>query len=149
MPSALTLKPNQGDTLLYSDISADGQEHYDPLHLRLHVPQPPFDVALRCEAVSNVPQIQFGEDGVWHDFAPGRAALKAGPWFPCLQLGKADVRLTDLCVDRSKLTERAENINKAPVGSIKHHGSIMHHVRAEKAAVAAAAADCAGSIRGA
>ena len=67
---------------------------------------------------------------------------------PSLSL-KEGARLTDLCVDRSKLTERAENINKAPVGSIKHHGSIMHHVRAEKAAVAAAAADCAGSIRGA
>ena len=50
------------------------------------------------EAVSNVPQIQFNDDDVWHDFAPGRVALKAGPWFPHVVLWSTDVRLTDLLV---------------------------------------------------
>ena len=27
----------------------------------------PFDLALRCDRDGNVPQVQFNEDGVWHD----------------------------------------------------------------------------------
>jgi hypothetical protein len=44
------------------------------------------DVSLRCDPNGNVPQIQFNEDGVWHDWFKDRAALKAGPWFPYLQM---------------------------------------------------------------
>ena len=44
------------------------------------------DVSLRCDPKGNVPQIQFNEDGVWHDWIKDRAALKAGPWFPYLQM---------------------------------------------------------------
>ena len=78
-----------GTTVIYSDISEDGQDHSHDYHLHPHIPEAPFDLAVRCEAVSNVPQIQFNDDGVWHDFAPDRAALKAGPWFPFLMLGSA------------------------------------------------------------
>ena len=43
----------------------------------------------------NMPQLRFNEDGEWHDFAPeGGVGLKAGPWFPFLQLVPAD-RLSD------------------------------------------------------
>ena len=65
-----------GMTFIDTAISQDGQEHYHDNHLGPHIPAAPFDLAVRCEAVSNVPQIQFNEDGVWHDFAPGRVALK-------------------------------------------------------------------------
>ena len=92
-----------GTTDIDTDISQDGQDHYHNGHLRPHIPAAPFDLAVRCEAVSNVPQIQFNEDDVWHDFAPGRVALKAGPWFPYLQL-YGDDRLSDHCVHRPKPT---------------------------------------------
>ena len=68
-----------GMTCINTDISQDGEDHYHDCHLGPHIPEAPFDLALRCEAVSNVPQIQFNDDDVWHDFAPGRAALKPGP----------------------------------------------------------------------
>jgi hypothetical protein len=68
-----------GTTFIRPDISLDGQQHSHLGHLRHHIPEAPFDLAVRCEAVSNVPQIQFNDDGVWHDFALDRAALDAGP----------------------------------------------------------------------
>jgi hypothetical protein len=52
----------------------------------VHIPEAPFGLALRCEAVSNVPQMAFNDDDVWHDLAPDRAAVKAGPWFQSLFL---------------------------------------------------------------
>ena len=48
-------------------ISENGQHHYHPRHLAPHIPKTPFDLALRCEAVSNVPQIQSNDDAVWHN----------------------------------------------------------------------------------
>ena len=51
------------------DINLDGQYHSHPRH----IPETSFDLALRCEAVSNVPQIEFEQDDVWHDFAPKAA----------------------------------------------------------------------------
>ena len=121
---------NNGTTVIRSDISQDGQYHYHAGHLRPHIPEAPFDLALRCEAVSNVPQIQFNDDDVWHDFAPGRASLKAGPWSPFLQLYGAAVRLSDYSVHRPRAVKSAGNINKAPA-----------------AASASAAADGAGAAR--
>ena len=38
-----------------SGISRDGQVHFHHGHLRPHIPEAPFDLALRCDAVSNVP----------------------------------------------------------------------------------------------
>ena len=44
---------------------------------------------------------------MWHDFAPeGRAALKAGPWFPYLVLF-GDGLLSDHRVDRPRATKSA------------------------------------------
>jgi len=106
-----------GTTVIYPDISQDGQEHCHPDHLQLHIPKAPFDLAVRCEAVSNVPQIQFNDDDVWHDFAPDRAALKAGPWFPYLSLYGANVRLSDHSVHRPRAVKSAGNINKAPAAA--------------------------------
>ena len=41
----------------------------------------PFDLALRCDRDGNVPQVQFNEDGVLHDFVAHRQriALKCSP----------------------------------------------------------------------
>jgi hypothetical protein len=118
-----------GTTCIFPDISENGQEHVHPNHLRPHIPEAPFDLAVRCEAVSNVPQIQFNDDDVWHDFAPGRAALKAGPWFPYLQLANAAIRLSDHSVHRPRAVKSAGKISKAPAA----------------AASSAAAADGAGA----
>jgi hypothetical protein len=119
---------SSGTMVIYPDISEDGQEHFHPSHLGPHIPKAPFDLAVRCEAVSNVPQIQFNDDDVWHDFAPDRAALKAGLWFPMLVLGSAAARLSDHSVHRPRAVKSAGKIHKAPA-----------------AATAAAAADGAGA----
>ena len=105
-----------GTTYIRSDISLDGREYSHISHLRPHIPKAPFDLALRCEAVSNVPQIQFNDDGVWHDFAPNRVALQAGPWFPFLQMADADseVHLINHRVDRPRPTKSAGKTNKPP-----------------------------------
>jgi hypothetical protein len=89
---------------------------------------------VRGEAVSNVPPIQFNAEEVWHDFAPGRVALKAGPWLPMLMLGSAAVRLSDHSVHRPRAVKSAGKIHKAPA--------------AESAAAAAAAADATGAASG-
>jgi hypothetical protein len=78
-----------GSTSIGPGISLDGQEHYHEQG-QLEMPQcAMLDVAIRCDPDGNVPQMQFSEDGVWHDFAPSgrsRVALHAGPWFPYLAL---------------------------------------------------------------
>ena len=108
---------DDGTTFIFPDISQDGQQHYHDDHLGPHIPEAPFDLAVRCEAVSNVPQIQFNDDDVWHDFAPGRAALQAGPWFPYLQLNGAAPRLSDHSVHRPRAVKSAGKISKAPAAS--------------------------------
>ena len=47
---------------------------------------------------------------MWHDFEPDRAALKAGPWFPYLELNFS-VHLSNHCVHRSKPTKSAGKTN--------------------------------------
>jgi hypothetical protein len=81
-----------GETYILADISQDGKQHRHEDRLKDHVPKTkPYDVALRCDKDGNVPQIQFNDDSVWHDFAPeGRTGLKAGPWFPFLALSEGD-----------------------------------------------------------
>ena len=68
-----------GTTAVASDIVQDGEDHIHPEHFKDHIPKTnPYDVALRCDK-GNVPQIQFNDDGVWHDFAPeGMITLHAG-----------------------------------------------------------------------
>ena len=89
-----------GTTFIGTDISHDGQNHGHQNHLRTHIPETPFDLAVRCDGVSNVPQIQFNDDDVWHDFAPDRATLNAGLWSSYLELGSAAIRLSDHRVHR-------------------------------------------------
>jgi hypothetical protein len=126
--STAWVRLDNGSTVIGTDISQDRQRKYHLFHLGPHIPKAPFDLAVRCEAVSNVPQIQFNDDDVWHDFAPDRAALKAGPWFPYLRLEDADVRLSDHSVHRPRGVKSAGKIHKAPA-----------------AAASAAAADGAGA----
>ena len=97
-----------GNTFINTDISQDGQEHFHPSHLKDHIPETkPYDVAVRITKDGNLPQIQFNDDSVWHDFAPeGGAALKAGPWFPFLCLVGVDL-LSDHRVDRPRATKSA------------------------------------------
>jgi hypothetical protein len=106
-----------GTTCIGTGISQDGEDHYHLFHLKDHIPKAPFDLAVRCEAVSNVPQIQFNDDDVWHDFAPGRVALTAGPWFPFLQLCSAAARLSDHSVHRPRAVKSAGKISKAPAAA--------------------------------
>ena len=81
------LSLSTGMTVIGSDISQDGEQHIHHGHLKDYIPKTlPYDVALRITKDGNVPQIQFNDDGVWHDFAPDRVALNTGPWFPFLQL---------------------------------------------------------------
>ena len=89
-----------GMTRINTEISQDGKDHYHDGYLGPHIPKAPYDLALRCEAVSNVLQIKFNDDDVWHDFAMDRAALKAGQWFPFLGLGDANACLVDHRVHR-------------------------------------------------
>ena len=77
-----------GSTAIYPDISEDGEKHYHSRLLKDHIPKTrPYDLALRINKDGNMPQLRFNEDGEWHDFAPeGWTGLKAGPWFPYLEL---------------------------------------------------------------
>ena len=64
-----------------------------------------------------MPQLRFNEDGQWHDFAPeGGTGLKAGPWFPYLELYPGAC-LSDHRVDRPRATKSAGKINKALTGA--------------------------------
>jgi hypothetical protein len=111
------LRLGRGTAGIFKDLSADNREKWSVSHLASHIPKTaPYDLALRCEAVSNVPQIQFNDDDVWHDFAPDRAALKAGPWFPLVGMD-AYVHLSDHRVHRPRPTKSAGKINKAPAAS--------------------------------
>ena len=70
-----------GTTDIDNRISQDGEYHSHFDHLEDHLPETkPYDVALRVTKDDNLPQIQFNDDSVWHDFAPDRAAMKTGPY---------------------------------------------------------------------
>jgi hypothetical protein len=92
-----------GTTLMFSDISKDGEEHRHPSRLKDRIPKTlPYDLALRISKDGNMPQLRFNEDVEWHDFAPGGGTgLKAGPWIPYLILWPGD-RLSDHRVNRPR-----------------------------------------------
>jgi hypothetical protein len=120
-----------GTTVICSDISEDGEGHFNEDLLKDYIPKTlPYDLALRINKDGNMPQLRFNEDGEWRDFAPeGGAGLKAGPWFPYLELC-AGARLSDHRVNRPKGSKSAGKTGKtAP-------------------AVSAAAADGAGAAAG-
>jgi hypothetical protein len=109
---------SDGSTFIYSDISRDGERHTHHGHLKDYIPKTlPYHLALRINKDGNVPRIQFNDDAVWHDFAPDRAAVKAGPWFPFLLLCDANDRLSDHCVHRPKPTKSAGKTSKAPAAA--------------------------------
>ena len=113
-----------GTTFIRRLLSEDGRLHCHQTLLQSKIPKTtPYEVALRCEVGSNVPQIQFNDDGTWHDFAPaakqgykapgfspalawndsvsglkpggaGRIGLKPGAWYPYLMLNES-ARLSD------------------------------------------------------
>jgi hypothetical protein len=91
-----------GTTFIYPGISVNGKQHARGCLLYRYIPDTAtYWLALRIDKNGNVPQVQFNEDGVWHDFskagrAEGRAAVNAGPWFPYLQLCAGD-RLVEHC----------------------------------------------------
>jgi hypothetical protein len=64
------------------------QNHIHLNHLRPHIPKTaPYTLALRVHPDGKMPQIQFNEDGMWHNFVPeDRTALAVGPWFSHLNL---------------------------------------------------------------
>ena len=110
-----------GTTKLLSEISQDEERHYHPGHLKNHIPTTkPYDLALRINKDGNMPQLRFNEGGVWHDFAPNGAGLKAGPWFPHLLMWGDDC-LSDHRVNRPRATKsagmkRKPAANPAPAG---------------------------------
>ena len=81
-----TYKSTARVNLFFSDISRDGEQHHHRGHLKDYIPKTlPYDVALRISKDGNVPQIQFNDDAVWHDFAPsgqGRSEGRAVAPFP-------------------------------------------------------------------
>ena len=116
---------DEGTTCIRSDFSLDEKEHIATYHLPIPGNEigedgypiyredwEPYQLSLRIDKESHVPQAQFNEDGVWHDFAPGGAgaALKGeGPWFPYLRLASRD-RVVGHCVTRpSKPTKSASS----------------------------------------
>ena len=105
---------SDGTTKIGSDISQDKHLHFD--HLGDYIPKNlPYDLALRINKDGNVPQIQFNDDAVWHNFTPDKAAVKAGPWFPYLRLYAGD-RLSDHRVNRPKPTNSAGKTASAKLG---------------------------------
>jgi hypothetical protein len=94
---------HSGLVFIRSDISKDGEHHIHLDLLKDRIPKTlPYDLALRINKDGNMPQLRFNEDGQWHDFAPeGGNGLKAGPWFPYLELCP-DARLSDHRVNRPR-----------------------------------------------
>jgi hypothetical protein len=105
-----------GTTCIYADISLDGQDHFHSSYLQPHLPKTAsFNLALRCGQGGNMPQIQFNDDGVWHNFVPqGDVSLKEGPRFPFLQLEEGG-SVSGLRLDRPKATKSAGKKNCAKV----------------------------------
>jgi hypothetical protein len=101
---------DEGTTVVCSDISEDGEDHIHEDLLKDYIPKTlPYDLALRINKDGNMPQLRFNEDGEWHDFATeGGTGLKAGPWFPFLNLYPGD-RLSDHRVNRPKGSQGRRN----------------------------------------
>ena len=101
---------SNGFTVICSYISLDGEGHY-------HQNQLPHarDYTLPAGGwPSALTQVQFNEDGEWHDFMPDRVALDAGPWFPYLELDDGG-RLVDHRVNRPRARKSAEKQMKQQV----------------------------------
>jgi len=88
--STVRVDLTSGLVYIFSDITESGKnyQYSRPLvnHLRKHMPYASYNLSLRCEKGTNIPQIQFNNNNMWHNFAPGECALKAEPLFPYLML---------------------------------------------------------------
>jgi hypothetical protein len=78
----------------------------------------PLDVALRCGKDNNVPQIQFNEDGVWHNWTLDGPALKEGPWLPYLRFDDGVLSPTDLRIDGGRATESFARVSHVYCGAL-------------------------------
>jgi hypothetical protein len=100
-----------GNTFIGEGASLDGQEHSHFAHMAQHVPKTtPYDVALRINKGSKVPEVQFNEDGAWHVFAfTGRTALKdAVPMYPYISIEDGDSVIQHIRVENESMaTTRA------------------------------------------
>ena len=98
--------------------------HFHPRRLEDHIPETlQLRLALRINKDGNMPQLRFNEDGEWHDFVPeGGTGLKAGPWFPFLEL-YGDDRLSDHRVDRPRPTKSAAKTKASPAGAASDDGA--------------------------
>lgn len=131
------VKLGDGSSTIMGGLSLDGEQKQSKPsketpglvpHIRKVNVSPVYAVTLRCDPDGNVPQIQFNEDKVWHDFVPeGRAALKDGPWYPLLALVCGDAMkmegfdcVSDFRVDRAKPTKSAGAIESAVATSAVH-----------------------------
>jgi hypothetical protein len=76
---------SNGMTVIYSDISEDGETHGHSCLLKDSIPKTlPYDLALRINKDGNMPQLRFNEDGVWQDFVSGRRDWTEGRAVVCL-----------------------------------------------------------------
>jgi len=97
-----------GTTAIDRNISSDGENHHYFKHLKDHLTTLPSAVALQI-IEGNIPQIQFNNDNVWHNFAPDGAVVKPGPWFPYLYLdGTVILRDHSITPARKKPTKSAQ-----------------------------------------
>ena len=82
-----------------------------------------------------MPQLRFNEDGQWHDFEPeGGTGLKAGPWFPYLNL-YGDARLSDHRfdrMDRPETTRRPCEAKNAASCTVEPHSMNTSVLSTEK-----------------
>jgi hypothetical protein len=94
-----------GTTAIETSASSDGEYH----HYSKHFPPLPSGAVSLQIIEGNIPQIQFNDDGVWHDFAPDGAVLKAGSWFPYLYLdGTVSLGDHSITQARKKPTKSAQ-----------------------------------------
>merc|ERR1711871_1134880 len=100
---------DDGSSTMGMHMSMDGKSHDLEGTVLNHVPVAyPYDVALRCNKITNSPQVQFNDDDVWHNLGP---EMKAGPWFPCVALDDGD-HVSDIHATRPRPTKSAEKVCK-------------------------------------
>ena len=126
-----------GAVHIAEDVSRDKTKHYHRRHLAPHLPKTaPYDIALRCHPTSAVPQIQFNidfeEDGAWHDFIPADENINGGKpaaltvdlqhFFPYLAVCQ-EVRLSEFVVERSKNAVKPAYELRGDTDSVSWKGS--------------------------
>ena len=103
-----------GSTIIGRGISEDGNNHSYGERLLPYIPnRHPYDISLRITKDGNIPQIQFNNDDVWHDFAAeGEVGLNAGPWYPFMRKGH-DIVIINHDIRRPKPIKSANQKERA------------------------------------